>query len=203
MEIESCRTALFGRCCLTLKKIDKSPLKGNFKVGDEANLYSQKLSTKSAKQEKISNEFESDKSVAFCLISKVTANAIEVVMDEFDESSGVFESPLRLDVTSSRKTFTKMNEALQQLETASHPLVDVLFSPPSSSIPINFLPSSAFKLEKVCNPHLNPSQLDAITTAISAPKLALIHGPVSKSLYLLYTFIYRLANHIPTELNSE
>lgn len=167
--------------------MDKSPLKSSFKVGDEVKIYNPKFVLQKPSSSGTKNNSENEKTVLLGLISKVSAITIEVVLDEFEESNA-FEPPLRLDLTSSQKTFTKMKEALQMLERTSHPLVDLLFNEPDSSLPITFLPSSTLPtLDQTWNQNLNPSQLNAICTALSAPKIAIIHGPVSDSLHLFQT----------------
>ena len=195
LEIDSSRTSLFGRCSLLLRKMDKSPLKGSFKVGDEVNIYNPKYISKSGTSSTSfssaakSNSEMNEKTFLFGLISKVSTTNIEVVLDEFEESNA-FEPPLRLDLTSSQKTFTKMKEALQLLEGSSHPLVNLLFAEKDSTIPYAFLPSSLPVLNLVWNQSLNPSQLNAISTALAAPKIALIHGPVRNIYVLLSPCIY-------------
>lgn len=181
MEIDSTRTSLFGRCSLILRKMDKSPLKGSFKVGDEVNIYNPKYLSKSASSSTTSTKPFSaevnERTLLFGLISKISASNVEVVLDEFEDSSA-FEPPLRLDLTSSQKTYTKMKEALQSLEGSGHPLVGLLFAEKDSTIPYTFLPSSLPVLDLVWNQALNSSQLNAISTALASPKIALIHGPV-------------------------
>ena len=175
--------------------MDKSPLKGSFKVGDEVNIYNPKHLSKSATSTTSAAKAEiNERTLLFGLISKISTINIEVVLDEFEDSNA-FEPPLRLDLTSSQKTYTKMKEALQLLEGSSHPLVGLLFAEKDSTIPYTFLPSSLPVLDLVWNQALNSSQLNAISTALASPKIALIHGPV-RIIHDLHVFLKVLISDI-------
>jgi hypothetical protein len=179
--------------------MDKSPLKGSFKVGDEVNIYNSKYLSKSATTSTTSAKPFSaeinERTLLFGLISKISASNVEVVLDEFEDSSA-FEPPLRLDLTSSQKTYTKMKEALQSLEGSGNPLVGLLFAEKDSTIPYTFLPSSLPVIDLVWNQALNSSQLNAISTALASPKIALIHGPVRiiHSLHVLLIILILIYN---------
>jgi hypothetical protein len=163
LRVQGVRTAMFGRCCVTVEKMDRSPIPVSFKVGDEVGLYNPQLSSSKAE----------NNSVVEGLISKITEKVIDIVVNDFEEQH--FEAPLRLDIRPNNKTYEKMKAALSTLVDSSHPLVNVLFA--QAALPPYSHRFSAEK-ETLCNPDLNDSQIDAIRCGLSAPYIALIHGPV-------------------------
>ena len=46
LEVDAVRSALFGRCCVSLHKLDKGTMQQCFKVGDEVSLYNPKLASR-------------------------------------------------------------------------------------------------------------------------------------------------------------
>ena len=167
LEVDSTRSALFGRCCLTIQKADKSQLLQSFKVGDEVSLYNPKLSS------------SQENAVLFGLIGKVTPFKIEMIVDDFDDH--LFEPPLRMDLRSSTKTHTSMKEALKSLqhEGHHHPLVNLLFNPDNkdSNLLISTQNTSTLGSADLWNQSLNDSQQRAIQCALDSPSVAIIHGP--------------------------
>lgn len=133
LEIESMRTAMFGRCCVSLHKIDSSPISQSFKVGDEVCLYNPKLKSSTNSKEKSSNKDNDNKNILNGLISKITVHKIDIIIDEqFQVNEHLYEPPLRMDLRSSQKTHITMKSAMQQLQkkdTEYHPLVQLLFYP--------------------------------------------------------------------------
>lgn len=172
LEVESSKTVLFGRCCITLQRLDKGQILQCFKVGDEVSLYSPKLRG-NAKAD------SADIYTVMGLISKVAHNKVEMVVDEFDDH--LFESPLRMDLRSSQKTHITMKNALStiQHEGMNHPLVNLLFYPDQCNISLLQPSPSAKSLTKadMWNQHLNGSQQSAIECALNTPSVAIIHGP--------------------------
>lgn len=83
------RSALFGRCCVSLHKLDKGTMQQCFKVGDEASLCNPKLASSCSTS-------DGDQYVLFGLVSKMSHNTIEIIFDEFDP-------PLCMDLRSSQK----------------------------------------------------------------------------------------------------
>ncbi len=169
LEIDGTRSAMFGRCCIILQKMDKKQIQSSFKVGDEVNLYNPKLKTTT------SND-DNDNGTIFGLISKVTNYKIEMVVEDFDENC--FDAPLRLDLRSNQKTHNKMIEALSSLEGSDHPLVSLLFAPVEQSLDYRVVVQS-LALGAAFNPGFNESQTNAIKCALGSPFVSLIHGPVS------------------------
>lgn len=196
LEVDAVRSALFGRCCVSLHKLDKGTMQQCFKVGDEVSLYNPKLASSSTS--------DGDQYVLFGLVSKMSHNTIEIVVDEFDEHR--FDPPLRMDLRSSQKTHSTMQQALNALlrEGRDHSLVRLLFFPeevqhlddllaPSKAVTrtstaegIPALSSSRSVLESigdsasgpVWNSALNSSQQAAIDCALTSLSVSIIHGPV-------------------------
>ncbi len=167
LEIDGTRSAMFGRCCIVLQKMDKKQIQSTFKVGDEVNLYNPKLKTTST---------DGDNGAVFGLISKVTHFKIEMVVEDFDENN--FDAPLRMDLRSNQKTHNKMIEAISSLEGSDHPLVQMLFSDASQTLDYRVAVQDV-KLSKMFNNALNDSQIGAIKCSLGSPFVSLIHGPVS------------------------
>jgi hypothetical protein len=178
LQIDESKSAMFGRCSISLRKTDKSPIQSSFKVGDEVCLYNSKL--KSQKKTEDVMDYVIDG-----LVSRVSMNSIQIIVEEFDDNN--FESPLRLDIRTSQKTHLKMKEALSQLEKSSHPLVEMLFTPRDEPL-LQEIVVQKVELLNVKNQQLNESQLDAICCTLGSPLVSIIHGPVS--LFLFYYFNY-------------
>jgi len=172
LEVESTRTVLFGRTSLGLQRIDKGPIQQCFKVGDEVSLYNPKLKASA-------DSAQEDKYVLLGLISKVTHNRVEMVVDEFDDH--LFESPLRLDLRSSQKTHTTMKDALNEMARVgmNHKLVNLLFYPNdgNSNLLLPRQDTRPLETSDLWNPSLNNSQVSAIQCALNAPAVSIIHGP--------------------------
>jgi hypothetical protein len=198
LEVDAVRSALFGRCCVSLHKLGKGTIEQCFKVGDEVSLYNPKLAS-------ISNS-DGDQNVLFGLVSKMSHNTIEIIVDEFDEHR--FDPPLRMDLRSSQKTHSTMQQALNALlhEGRDHSLVRLLFFPedvqhldllaPSRALTristvdgIPALSSSRSCPESISdewnpvsgpvwNSALNSSQQAAIDCALASTSVSIIHGPV-------------------------
>ena len=172
LEVESTRTVLFGRTSLGLQRIDKGPIQQCFKVGDEVSLYNPKLKSSA-------DSAQEDKYVLLGLISKVTHNRVEMVVDEFDDH--LFEPPLRLDLRSSQKTHTTMKDALNEMARVgmNHKLVNLLFYPNdgNSSLLLPRQDTRPLETPDLWNPSLNNSQVSAIQCALNAPAVSIIHGP--------------------------
>lgn len=172
LEVESSRTALFGRCCVSLQRLDKGQILQCFKVGDEVCLYNPKLRG-NAKAD------AADNYTVMGLISKVAQNKVDIVVDEFDDH--LFEPPLRMDLRSNQKTHLTMKNALStiQQEGMSHPLVNLLFYPDQCNASLLEPARSAQPLlnTDLWNQHLNESQQAAIQCALNTPAVAIIHGP--------------------------
>ena len=85
----------------SLHKLDKSTMQQCFKVGDEVSLYNPKLASSCSTS-------DGDQYVLFGLVSKMSHNTIEIIVDEFDP-------PLRMDLRSSQKTPSTMRQARNAL----------------------------------------------------------------------------------------
>lgn len=169
--IDEIRTSLFGRCCITVKRMDGQPLhKSSMKVGDEVTLYVPKL--------KHTNEEE--KSYIDGVIIKTANNYIDIVCsDDEDVNFTLFQPPLRLNLRASEQTHKKMMEALNALEEDHvNPLSHLLFA---SSINESSLINRNLLINKsnitYYNKNLNVSQEEAIKCALDATHIALVHGP--------------------------
>ena len=202
LEIESMRTAMFGRCCVSLHKIDSSPISQSFKVGDEICLYNSKHKSSTLNLKESNTKENDSKNILNGLISKITMYKIDIIIDEqFQVNEHLFEPPLRLDLRSSQKTHITMKSAMQQLlkkDTEYHPLVQLLFYPNETTQYSLLKPSikefttsnrdfnntevheiDANNHRVIWNESLNNSQTNAIFCALSTPSVAIIHGPVS------------------------
>lgn len=172
LEVESTRSALFGRCCLTLQRVDKQQLVQSFKVGDEVCLYNPKLVQNQTKD-------ANNDALLLGLIGKVSQFKIEMIVDEFDEH--FFEPPLRMDLRSNQKTHNSMKAALTALqhEGMNNPIVNVLFNPEYQDLRMFALSQNGPRLEQkdLWNQSLNDSQQRAIQCALDTPSIAIIHGP--------------------------
>jgi len=176
LDIDGTRVGMFGRICLTIKRCDKKTLpKTQFKVGDEAFLYSPKLR----------HTTEADNSQVFGIISKVSNEYIELVCnDDIDEQN--FKPPLRLDLSSSEQTHKKMMYALNDLESSNtNNLIELLFTnmnDKNTKIPISQWVLEMCKLDQIpnikpFNTNLNPSQIEAVRCALACRYVSLVHGP--------------------------
>jgi superfamily I DNA and/or RNA helicase len=178
LEIDSTKTALFGRCCISLQRQDKGQILQSFKVGDEVSLYNPKHK-QDAESSRVS--LEKNNAIVMGLIGKITKFKVEIVVDEFDDN--LFEAPLRLDLRSSQKTHTSMKHALNSLVEFGydHPLVNLLFNPDLSDSSSLLQPSlrniKELSSSDLWNPFLNASQCGAINCALSAPPITIVHGP--------------------------
>jgi len=172
LEVESTRTVLFGRTSLGLQRSDKGQIQQCFKVGDEVSLYNPKMKASASSSDE-------DKYVLFGLISKVTSHKVEMVVDEFDDH--LFDAPLRLDLRSNQKTHTTMKDALSEIARVgmNHRLVNLLFYPNdgNSSLLVPSQDNRPLEAADMWNPSLNTSQIAAITCALNAPAVSIIHGP--------------------------
>lgn len=171
LEVDSYRTALFGRCCITLQRTDKQPIVQSFKAGDEVCLYNPKLCGSAGKT--------NDEAMLLGLIGRVSQCSMEMIVDDFDDH--LFDPPLRMDLRSSQKTHTTMKAALTALqhEGMNNPLVNLLFNPETQTQRLLTSTRSGLPLEKanMWNQDLNESQQKAIQCALDASSVALIHGP--------------------------
>ena len=171
LTIDEVRTTLFGRCCITIKRMDDQPLrKTSMKVGDEVTLFVPKLK----------HTTEEEKSYIDGVIIKATNTYIDIICgDDDDMNVTLFQPPLRLDLRASEQTHKKMMEALNALEEDHlNPLSHLLFA---SSINESSLINHNLLINKgsisYYNKNLNASQQEAIKCALDATRIALIHGP--------------------------
>ncbi|RYH30489.1 hypothetical protein EON65_04965 [archaeon] len=167
LEVLNTQSELFGRCSVVLQKIGKHPLSSGFKVGDEVNLFSPKLK---------SNNNNDESSDLYGIVKHVTQQTIQVVIDEY--SNFLNETPLRLDKRSSLTTHSKMTETLKRLKESRHPLADLLFTNSSVDIFERIRPRESRSKLTWFSSSLNVSQKMAVKTALEAPRVAIIHGPV-------------------------
>lgn len=210
MYIQETKTSLFGRCTYTISKYNKDPLPmHSFKVGDEVSLYSQKAQgVKGA---------ETDKAAG--IVTKVTAASVDVTC-ESDETELI--EPLRMDMRANEANHRKLMQGLADLESVGEDsrlvslllhnydssegrVKELLGAPRSLLAPRTSEPDSCGSSSTTgcsempqaavaapLNKSLNPSQREAIQHALTAPHLALIHGPVRNSLFTHFAHFYPL-----------
>jgi hypothetical protein len=167
LEAVGTHSELFGRCAVVLQKIGKHSLPNGFKVGDEVVLYNPKL--------KLNNRSDGAAEL-FGIVKRVSQLNIDIVIEEYDEQ--LLDSPLRLDRRSSMKTHSKMKEALEQLLESPHPLGQLVFSEATENVDALFAPQGSTLTLEWQNQGLNESQQKAVSVALQAPRIAVIHGPV-------------------------
>jgi hypothetical protein len=158
LHIVSTQSALMGRNCHTLGRIDDKTLPSHtFKVGDEILLYSSKLHTT-----------KDETNSLFGIISKISVKEIDILC-EVDDTEHLL-IPLRLDMNVSEVTHKKMVTAVHNLSKISHPMINIIFNKieVDLSVPLKIVPY---------NVKLNPSQVEAVEHALGSPHCALIHGP--------------------------
>lgn len=185
LEMIGIETILFGRSSVELQKIGKLVLPSGIKVGDEVDL---------------SSPNRPEIEPLFGLVKKITPTSISIVLDEYDILCA--EVPLRINLHPSSKTHVKMMEALDALGAHPLPLSDLLYSSYSSisnsssssgSISNSNLldvKASDNRIHRWCSSTLNPSQQQAIETAMRAKQIALIHGPVSYYCFGLHFYSF-------------
>eukprot|EP01041_Mallomonas_annulata_P001055 gene1055-2065_t len=163
LEVDSVRTSLYGRSCISLQRRDRKAFTiNNFKVGDEAIILPYKQQTmKSSSIVSITG-----------IISKVASDLVELIYDGGDDEN--LEYPLRLNISASESTFKKVTKSLNELGSLSagavYPLTQILFE----DRPVGFVQNvKIFPF----NSTLNSSQISAVEHALGSPHLALIHGP--------------------------
>lgn len=143
--------------------------------GDGAVLGEHKLGTHDVVAIRPSKGDASLPPLAKGLVTKVTDCSVCVALDDApeDELDGI----LRVERLANDVTHTRLKATLSQLQTAStagsSSLVDVLFGtrPPRAAA------SPALPPPQRLNASLDESQADAVSFALSASDIALIHGP--------------------------
>jgi hypothetical protein len=128
------------------------------------------------------------------LVAKVTDTTVDVAVsaDDYDEShvGRSDEQHLRLDLSSSQKTFKVMSEALNSLReqfSRGHPLASLLFCPPNQDLRPRALDCGQSLEAKMLfgdlreegveiKGDLNVSQQRAVVTAMSST-FSMVHGP--------------------------
>jgi ATP-dependent RNA/DNA helicase IGHMBP2 len=171
LEVDSYPTVLFGRCCITLQRVDKQQIVQSFKVGDEVSLYNPKLVGNGSKA--------NEDALLSGLVGRIAQYKVEMIVDEYDEH--LFDPPLRMDLRSSQKTHATMKSAIasMQHEGMHNSLVNLMFNPDlqHQQIAVPSRTSARLENDHMWNPGLNESQRRAIQCALDTPSVAIIHGP--------------------------
>jgi hypothetical protein len=170
MCMSSCRTELFGRCCVELQKVTRAVLPTGFKVGDEVCL----LSSNSRPVTAVGGD-EEDVLVdeLFGLVKSISQFTIDVVFDDYDDR--LVDFPLRLNLRPSLKTHTKMMESLSLLSASPHPLLSLLHG--SQDI-VPRLVTDNVRVQHWHNNGLNEAQQSAVEICLNASLVSIVHGPV-------------------------
>ncbi|CAM9387930.1 unnamed protein product, partial [Discosporangium mesarthrocarpum] len=182
-------TGLYGRACVSVGDPKGRPLPAHrLGAGDEVRLYSTKGKGVVGEQTEITG-----------VIGKTTEHAVEIISDDADEPAAL-RPPLRLDVVASEATHKKMIKGLDCLESyapggPAERVRDVLFGlappqapkkppapPPAGQQPGSLAPRAlpgdpSARSDDVITPGLNESQRAAVSFALGAQEVALIHGP--------------------------
>lgn len=177
LEVTGSRTVAFGRVCVSLGLRDKRPMACPFKPGDEVRL--------SGNMHGSSSIDDSNSSSGLGIVSKMGHSSVDVILEDFDENN--YSLPLRLDIRPSRRTYQKMQQALDALRKSDHPLVSLLFCSDRDELPMPITQGNCSDHPKFYwNSNLNEYQREAIQCSLDAPYLSLIHGPVSFSTTITY-----------------
>lgn len=176
LETTGSHTELFGRCAVELQKIGRLPMPAAFKVGDEV-LVRRSTGSSGSRKEVDRDKGDEVVDVVFGLVKRINPFTIEIIVDEYEDL--LEDLPLRMDLRANQRTHLKMLEVLNDLSQAPVPLFNMIYTYDKNQ-PIPGLKDSAFKAKRWFNSNLNESQKSAVETAISASKVAIIHGPVRR-----------------------
>lgn len=188
LSIESTKTALFGRCSITLVRSNSKLLARSFKVGDEICMYCPKL--------KNTPEFV----IVQGIVSKILSLSIDIICDEIDES--VFDSSIRIDLRANNSTFQKYQSVLSEIQNSphSHPLVNLIFADKNQQMLLlqntnyssnrNILKSVETLGHELINPNLNSSQIKAVFAVLEMKQISVIHGPPGTGIAFIMIIVY-------------
>lgn len=159
LHVEDVSAALGGRCLLRLAPLGGDVLPATrIQPGDIVSLTEGRGK---ATQDSLTG-----------VVFRMSATRVQVALDE--DPDEIPEGPLRVDRVANDVTYRRIRDALFDLRAAkkgpARRLREVLFGLRDPSDP-------AAVMELADADHLNPSQRDAVAFALSAPDVALIHGP--------------------------